>query len=269
MFLRASIAEACWICGSRINLSREHKIKASDLRRQFGEGHLHVATFDDPPSEYRVAQSSGSKHLKFGSSICEKCNSSTTQEADRAYDQFMIQLERDDASAQELIRAFSHPIQPNGSQSQSVLPIFRYFGKMLGCQLANIGAPIPNQLSRFVANGTNRNCIWLAIRRDETYEYLSAQLSDEKLRYAAHGGLVVITKAPKLLPSRLYSTLTVGPIQFMFFFVLKRSHIVEMRVRFPGFVQKCRQSALRDMEDRVDSPSFRRLGLYRHDKDVG
>jgi hypothetical protein len=261
LFVHSPPRDACWICGSRSKPSREHKFKASDLRRHFGKGKLHVAPFGETPSNYKIAQGMGSNHLKFKSSICEWCNSSVTQESDRAYDQFIAQLEIGDANAEELFRAFSVPMLPSGPKYHSVLPIFRYFAKILGCQLADAGAPIPRNLSRFVAKRTNKNCIWLAMRRDSAYEDLSSLLAEERPRYAAHGGLVVITKKPNLLPSRLYTTLTIGPIQFTFFFVLKSVHVLEMQLRFPTFVKWCAEVAQQAAAEPLAPNVLRRLGL--------
>lgn len=257
----------CWICGSRSNPSREHKFKASDLRRHFGEGELRIRAFDDDRAIVKKAQGLGSKYLKFESSICEKCNSSVTQESDRAYDQFITQLELDDANAQEWFRVFSDPRFCEGVELYPALPIFRYFAKILGCQLADIGAPIPLHLSRFVAKRTNRNCIWLGIRRDPTYQDLSSHLTNEKLKYAAHGGLVVITKAPRLLPSRLYTTMTVGQIQFTFFFVLKAVHVWEMQLRFPAFVKWCAEMTKEAATEPLQPAVLKRLGLERRKMD--
>jgi hypothetical protein len=172
-------------------------------------------------------------------------------------------LERDDANAQEWFRVFSDPRFCKGAKLYPALPIFRYFAKILGCYLADIGAPVPFHLSRFVAKRTNRNCIWLGVRRDPTYQKLSSYIVDEKLRYAAHGGLVVITKKPNLLPSRLYTTMTVGPIQFTFFFVLKSVHVWEMQLRFPAFVKWCRETAQQGAADPLPSSTLSRLGLER------
>ena len=263
LFVRSTSKAICWICGSLFKPSREHKFKASDLRRHFGKGKLHVATFEDDPSNFRVAQGLGSSHLKFESQICEKCNSAVMQESDRAYDQFIGQLERDDESARQLLEAFSAPVLPSGTKYHSVLPIFRYFAKILGCQMADAGAPIPKNLSQFVAKRTDKNCIWLGIRRDPTYDELSSLLGGENARYAAHGGLVVITKMPKLFPSRMYSTMTVGGIQFTFFLVLNSFHIWEMRIRFPEFVERCRVAALREINGAESSAALKRLGLER------
>ncbi|HEY1983349.1 MAG TPA: hypothetical protein VGH13_24975 [Xanthobacteraceae bacterium] len=202
-----------------------------------------------------------SDRLKFKNSICERCNSSVTQDSDRAYDQFILQMERSSADAEEFYQVFSDARFCKGRGLHVYLPLFRYFAKQLGCQLADIGAPIPLHLSKFVAKRTNRNCIWLKVNPDKAYENLSSDLAGEELKYAAHGGLVVITKAPTFLPSRLYTTLSIGQIQFIFFFVLTSLQILEMRLRYPSFVKWCAQTARTTISNPIPSSTLQRLGL--------
>src|SRR5579863_3442837 len=109
LFVRTPSKGRCWICGSPTAFSREHKIKATDLRRHFGKGELRVGSIDDGFSSGRIAQGIKSDHLKFNNPICEQCNSSVTQESDRAYDNFISQLENGDVDADSVYRIFSSP----------------------------------------------------------------------------------------------------------------------------------------------------------------
>lgn len=267
IFIQSPIEGICWICRIAPVSSREHKIKASDLRRHFGRSGLYVSVSGDENSKGKYAQGVNSSHLKFGSTICEQCNSDITQESDQSYDRFIRQIEDSDFYAEEIYKIFSYARFCQGFQLRPYIPLYRYFAKLLGCQLADIGAPIPLHLSRFVAKQTEKNCIWLGVRRDVTYSQMQLNLPNERLSYAAHGGLVVITKLPKFLPSRLYTTLTVGPVQFTFFFVLKKFHIWEMRLRHPQFVSWCKDMAQNAMHSPVLSSQLDRLGLYRQNEE--
>lgn len=222
-----------------------------------------MRSFDDEGAYGgKVAQGLNSKYLKFENPICERCNSFVTQESDRAYDQLIEQLERGGSNSEEFYRIFSDARFCKGTQLQPYIPLYRYFAKLLGCQLADMGAPIPFHLSRFVAKETDRNCIWLGIRRDATYQQHANKLPGQKLRYAAHGGLVVITKKSNFLPARLYTTMTIGPTQFSFFFVLTKFQILEMRLRFPLFIAWCSEVARRSIDDPIPAEQLEKLGLY-------
>jgi hypothetical protein len=207
----------------------------------------------------RLAQGIRSKHLKFRSVICERCNTSVTQESDRAFEQFVDLIEQNGSDYQAFRIAFDDPrFRPEGSL---YTPLFRYFGKAIGCHLADDGAPIPVHLSRFVRGSTDRNCIWLDMRVDPSYSELLNLVSKEHTSYAAHGGLVIVTKAPKLLPTRAYSTATIGPIQFMFWFTYTLPEVLEMRLRYPDFIDRCAATARKAIEEPISQADLDRLGL--------
>ena len=224
-----------------------------------------VGSSDDSADERRLAQGINSAHLKYQNPICERCNTYVTQESDLAYDRFVVRVEREGATRESAYKVFSD--SPFCKGSSLYIPLFRYFAKLLGCHLSDINAPIPIHLSRFVAKMTSKNCIWLDIREDPTYRSLSERLSDEKLRYAAHGGLVVITRMPKLLPSRLYSTMTIGSLQFLFYFNLTMFEIWEMQLRFPEFIKTCAETARATIEEPIRQPTLELLGLIRRDNE--
>jgi hypothetical protein len=87
------------------------------------------------------------------------------------------------------------------------------------------------------------------------------RLPEEKIKYAAHGGLVIITKAPHFLPSRIYTTMTVGQSQFTFFFVLTRWQVWEMRLRYPDFIKRCAEVAQSAVNEPIPPSTLQRLGL--------
>jgi hypothetical protein len=141
------------------------------------------------------------------------------------------------------------------------LPVSRYFAKLLGCQLADAGAPIPRRLSRFVAKRTTRNCIWWDIRSDATYREIEPQVPI--LKYAAHGGLIVIVKGPELWPSRIHTTQSVGPVQFVISLTLSRWEQLALRWQHPGFVQRSQVAARQAIADPIPDATLAKLGLDR------
>lgn len=258
LFVRRYGVDQCWICGSTERPTREHKFKASDLRRKYGNQVLYVGREVDGGFSSRRAQGIGSDLLKFKSTICERCNSAATQASDRAYDKFVQFVESHEDEEIAIDAAYKYIDEIGGSPEYTSL--FRYFGKILGCHLADIGAPIPVHLSRFVATKTARNCIWLGTRKDSSY---TKTLSDvgERIPRLAHAGLVVITKQPKFMPTRLYSASTIGALQFVFYEVLTYAEILEMRLRHPDFIRWCAESAQESIEKPIPEDHLRRLGL--------
>jgi hypothetical protein len=256
-FLRRSAKEICWICGSAANPTREHKFKASYLRRNFRGGmYVGIAGADEP---MRLAQGVRSKHLKFRSVLCEACNTSVTQESDCAFEEFVDLIESTGADDGAVARAFDDPrFRPGG---RLYTPLRRYFGKLIGCHLADNGAPVPLHLSRFVAKLTDEDRIWMEVRRDPTYGELRDFVQRERVSYAAHGGLAVITTAPELLPSRAYSTATVGPLQFMYCYHFAILEVMEMQRLHWDFIEQCAAAARQTMEEPSLQADLVRLGL--------
>mgnify|MGYP007011822093 CR=1 FL=1 len=74
----------CWICGNIAN-SKEHKFKASDIKRVLGK------KFDAYFVHENATQIKSYKDrlLKFPEIICEECNVTRTREHDDAYDIFI------------------------------------------------------------------------------------------------------------------------------------------------------------------------------------
>lgn len=216
---------------------------------------MRIFQTDGTPARPKVAQGPKADTLKFEATICNACNSAVTQESDRAYDAFIQQFAgtQDDAS----IEAVFSDLAQDEARAR---PVFRYFAKLLGCHLADLGAPIPRRLVDFVLCRSEQNCIWLQVRRDPAYEAMSQLVPD--LSYAAHGGLAVTTTKPRLDPRRLHSSLTIGPIQFVYWLVLHPLEVLELKWRHRSVVESWRGAARRAMEDPdADADQLWRMGL--------
>jgi hypothetical protein len=218
---------------------------------------MYVGASEGGIEDARVAQGPNSGYLKYKSMICERCNSSVTQASDYAYDEFVRRIELDGGSEYSISAAVAELREASSPN----IPLYRYFAKLLGCHLADLDAPIPLHLSRFVGTETDKNCIWLQIRRDPNFDQMAGALPDQRPKYAAHGGLAVITRKPKLLPSRLYSTVTIGSIQFIFYYVLTYFEILEMRLRHQEFIRRCATTARHAINDPIPWSDLERLGL--------
>jgi hypothetical protein len=228
-------ADGCSLCGDTAKPTGEHKIKASLLHREVGDGVLHVGTRDVPGAKPRYAQSVNSKHLKFKSRLCEACNTARTQAADRAFE--VLHNE-----ARALLDAGGDPA--NVMQDERFRPggplhldAFRYFAKLLACYMAEVGGPRLLSLTRFAIGASDHNRIWLRIRQDETYKLLNKELGVDQ--YAAHGGLGAHGDKSSGRPRAFESTLTLGPIQYKFWTNLVWTERLELRLRCGAFVRKC------------------------------
>ena len=232
LFQRYSSPRCC-LCGEIALLTGEHKLKAAILKQEFGKDQLSVHRGSEERG--RIAQSVKSKHLKFESRICQTCNGARTQLPDREFDKFsMLALQR--------LRLQQEPkslLDDVGYQvgSPSYLNLFRYFAKLLCCHLAEIDAPIPRRLSQFTISKSQCNCVWLDIRRDWTYEQAEAQLGE--FQYAAHGGLLVYSNRANNAPERFHSTVTFGPLQYVFFIYLAPIEILELKYIYREFYDWC------------------------------
>ena len=123
-----------------------------------------IGTFGEGGTKLRFAQSPKSKVLHFEAKLCVKSNGNSTQPADREFDNLHNRARNLIDAGFEPSEAISKEIYKIGTASY--LNIFRYFAKVLCCQLAGSGAPRPVHLSKFAIGGRDQNCVWLEIKRD-------------------------------------------------------------------------------------------------------
>jgi len=87
MLYTAPTSGLCWWCEGAPADSREHKLKRTDLVRQFGPGpYNELISARDGRS--RNIQGPNSVLAKFKATMCAKCNNQRSQPLDLAYDQF-------------------------------------------------------------------------------------------------------------------------------------------------------------------------------------
>jgi hypothetical protein len=228
-------APRCCLCGEIGSLTGEHKIKAAILKQEFGKDRLSVHETNSSDKQGKIAQSVKSKYLKFESRMCQACNSDRTQMPDREFDAFTTLALQKLRLHQEPKSIFDENKYQIGSPAY--LNLFRYFAKLLCCHLAEVDAPIPKRLSKFAICRSQRNCVWLDIRRDRTYEQAELQLGE--FQYAAHGGLVVYGNKDTNAPEGFHSTLSFGILQYVFFIYLTPSEILELKYTCRKFYDWC------------------------------
>ena len=250
MFFNTHVPGVCALCGAVEKLSGEHKIKASLLRREFGSERMTIRSSD----ALKMAQSAKSKFFHFQAPLCIDCNGARTQSADKAFEQIHI-------AASQLLRDGKDPIEAfdEAVGSASYLDCFRYFAKLMCCHLAELEAPRPLDMVRFALGAIDTNRIHLHIDRD--WEYQRMEREREGVKYAAHGGLVCYGSQDSGAVTAFHSTLTIGPLRYVFNTRLSAIEQLVLRLAHRPFYEQCRARIL-DPEQRNHSrETWLKLGV--------
>lgn len=151
MLMRRTNLKNCWWCGAPAD-SREHKLKKTDLHREFGR------PFRETPLRLRekrveAVQGPGSDLVKFTTNLCARCNNTRSQAFDYAYDRFVGYVAahgRHILSSRriDLRAAFG---EDWGDAAEDTL---RYLVKHIGCRLAQNEIEVPLTLLTFLDGGS-------------------------------------------------------------------------------------------------------------------
>lgn len=249
---------ACVLCGSHIDPSGEHKIKASSLRDQFGVQPMVIVRDGEPP---RSARGPKSRQFHFSVPLCSPCNNERTRDADLEWDRFRRAALDRIASGQEPVTAFdAERYAPVGSANpKHYLDVLRYLAKLVSGHLAEIAAPRSERLSRF-ALGLSDDCpISVAIVRDPTYAEHARAWGDHP--YAAHGGLVLLSDTQRGETTGFHTALSLGPLQCAITYRLDSLERRELTLEHSAFAAWCRERASDAAETPVSSDKLIKLGL--------
>jgi hypothetical protein len=189
--------------------------------------------------------------------MCSACNTTRTQAADREFDHFHQAAYALISRADDPALIFDEQRYEKGSEAY--LSVFRYFAKLLCCHLAEIGAPRPRHISRFALGDNKINCVWLAVDQDWAYKQRLCELGEHP--YAAHGGLVVYGNKKTGAPNAFHSTLTIGPLRYVFFSRLNVLGQLELRLCHRTFYDWCREQVQKAMKHPLSATEKLLLGL--------
>lgn len=250
-------AGTCCLCGTRDELTGEHKIKAAALRAEFGSAGMVVTRIGDPDYRRKPAQGPKAKALHFSSRVCRACNGSVTQPADRAFDSFHQAARAYIAQGNDPAKVFED--SAFAPDTPALRDVFRYFAKLLCCHLADARAPRSLDLALFARGLVEHNPISLAVDRDRTYA------QNRKVRgehpYAAHGGLVVYANRESGAPTVFHSTVSVGPLRYVYEARLNEFGQLDLALSAPEFWAWCSEQARAALKSPMPEDELSRLGI--------
>lgn len=257
IFFEPFTENKCCLCGSSDRLTGEHKIKASAIKAEFGDEILKIGRFDDVDHPFKFAQSPKSKAFHFKGKLCADCNNAKTQAPDREFEHFNENAREFIDKNLQIDSIFKNHNYVIGSGSY--LNLFRYFAKLLCCHMAEIQAPRHIHLSSFATGKVHKNCVWLSVDRDWEYERMSQCYGDHP--YAAHGGLVVYGRKDTGEATGFHSTLTLGPLRYVFYTRLNWFERSALKISHPAFNDWCREKVMNAIDNPITETDLRRLGL--------
>jgi hypothetical protein len=132
----------CWICGSAGPLSKEHRVKRTDLQDLFGKVSAeHPLYFHNNDRRNQRIISLKNDRLKSGGQICISCNSARTQPHDDAWTKLSRALRRR-LPYMEAGQRFSGTRVFAPDTRRQMLYAHLYFVKLFGCHIADLGIAI-------------------------------------------------------------------------------------------------------------------------------
>lgn len=161
-------AGQCWWCGAPSD-SREHRHKASDVRREFGTGPYRG---DDEVvrgvsgETLRTVQGPKSEQLKFEATLCQACNGARSQPFDHAYEAFTGYLRNNEHTIWRTREVRLSAVFGAAGRT-SAEDLLRWYAKHIGCRLAERGLDPPAELRAYLDGTPVRGLAFrFSIQRD-------------------------------------------------------------------------------------------------------
>ncbi|RWL79424.1 MAG: hypothetical protein EOR68_31755 [Mesorhizobium sp.] len=256
VFFEPYSPNCCCLCGSTNDLTGEHKIKASLLRKIFGRDSMVIGHFDGL-SAPRLAQGPKSREFHFSTKLCGECNSDRTQPADHEFVRFhegvqALHLAGDDPG--NIFRLDRYRVG-----SKPYLDVFRYLAKLMACHIAESNGPRSLTIARFASGYSNFNPIKLFVDADPTYREFASLTGEHS--FAAHGGLVVRTDAKTELPTGFHTSLTISQVRYIFWVEFSPLVGLALKMFHRDFFDKCQAAYRAALSNPIPEDQLRRLGL--------
>jgi hypothetical protein len=158
----------CWWCGAPAD-SREHRLKRSDIVREYGKPPYHglrtLTRFSG--GDRHDFHGPASRLVKFANSLCARCNNARSQPFDQAWDHFTRHL----AQHEEAIlatRTIDLAAVYGASWEERAADLARYVVKHLICRIVDLPGPVrlDSDLITFLDGGPFPSCLALDVCLD-------------------------------------------------------------------------------------------------------
>lgn len=181
--MRKNTMNNCWICGNIAN-SKEHKFKASDIKR------IHGKKFDAYYVKGKATEITSYKDriLKFIEVICDDCNVKRTRPHDDTYDKFIDYCL---ANYEVLVKQkeIRFDIIYGNNWVQEKMNLWKYIAKHAGCKIVtcdtfNQYPQCLESLSNFILGQTNESTIALKFEIKQIIKLVAdTKMREEKSKY--------------------------------------------------------------------------------------
>lgn len=178
----------CWWCGA-VETTREHKFKASDLRRVATTDGVRDLSALHKWSDFHNGPLRTLKRgdeVQWGLNMCAPCNNARSQPFDMAYDRFVSFL-RSNAGA--LWRRdsldWAEVYGPDWATGSARLA--RYFVKQFACMMATQHLPVPDDAVAFLDGDARSRSIKLELWRDHRL----IKMAKKELRAGDPDGMII------------------------------------------------------------------------------
>jgi len=173
---------ACWICGG-LAATAEHKYKKSDTVRGHGKGPYKG---DGSVSHYcegkeSKVQGPDANVLKYHKSLCAKCNNETTQPFDKAYEQFISWIFKNECNVLR-DRKINFETIYSSEWETAQLNLYKYLVKAFGCKIVEAQAPVPLDLINFLRQESFQTGLRIIISVNEIAMLMDKEHYDGLLR---------------------------------------------------------------------------------------
>jgi len=160
-YIRVDHRGFCWWCGQLAD-SREHKYKRSDAVGEFGGGAWRdpIVRVTHGGKEQRI-QGPNSQGLKFGRSLCRRCNNARSSPFDESYAELMLYVSDNESLILNKERFLQSTIFGRHWKEKRD-DVLRFLIKHVGCRLAEERLAVPRSFDRFL-DGADRRPSGVAI----------------------------------------------------------------------------------------------------------
>ncbi|WP_372780160.1 hypothetical protein [Litorivivens sp.] len=127
--------ELCWICQLNEANSKEHLLKASDVRAVYGKvSPSEPIYFHNHRTRNIPVASAKTNRLKTKNVICRRCNDTVTQPFDRAWERFLAYTLKEWKAIRTTRRVKLHKAFPGSTRHNAIL-MHLFFVKLFGCRI--------------------------------------------------------------------------------------------------------------------------------------